>query len=261
RVRFYLGVAYAELGETQRALEELDQVDDKSDFYVEARVRRATLLQKDDPARAVKEIEAALEVKPDSPDLMSYLASLYREQKNYKRAIEVLQRVVEKFPDNDRYRFTLGAAYDEANDRDRAIEEMQRAIEINPKNAAALNYLGYTYADMGVKLDEAETLIRRALAIEPNDGFYLDSLGWVYFQRADYPRAAEYLQPAAELVGQDPTTVEHLGDAYHKTGRTDSALQSYRDALGQAKDATQIQRLKGKIQGLGEGIRADWPHT
>src|SRR5262249_59114846 len=115
---------------------------------------------------------------------------------------------------------------------------------------------------MGVKLDEAEQLIRRALQLEPNDGFYIDSLGWVYFKRGDYPRAIEYLERAAELAGEDPTIVEHLGDAYHKTGRNDSALQSYRDALGQAKDAVQIQRLKGKIQGLGDGgIRADWPHT
>jgi tetratricopeptide (TPR) repeat protein len=115
---------------------------------------------------------------------------------------------------------------------------------------------------MGVKLDEAEQLIRRALQLEPNDGFYIDSLGWVYFKRGDYPRAIEYLERAAELAGEDPTVVEHLGDAYHKTGRNDSALQSYRDALGTSKDATQIERLKSKIQGIGDGIRADgWPRS
>jgi tetratricopeptide (TPR) repeat protein len=262
RVRFYLGVAYAELGETSRALDELDKVDGKSDYYVEARVRRATILQKDEPAKAIKEIEAALAARPDSPELMSFLASLYREQKRYPKAVEMLERVVAQFPDNDRYRFTLGATYDEANDRDKAIEQMLRAIELNPKNAAALNYLGYTYADMGVKLDEAESLIRRALQIEPNDGFYIDSLGWVYFKRGDFAHAVEYLERAAELAGEDPTVVEHLGDAYHQTGRNDSALQSYRDALGQSKDAAQIERLKGKIQGLGDGIRAQtWPRS
>jgi Tfp pilus assembly protein PilF len=115
---------------------------------------------------------------------------------------------------------------------------------------------------MGVKLDEAESLIRRALQIEPNDGFYIDSLGWVYFKRGDYAHAVEYLERAAELAGEDPTVVEHLGDAYHQTGRNDSALQSYRDALGQSKDAAQIERLKGKIEGLGDGIRAQtWPRS
>ena len=73
---------------------------------------------------------------------------------------------------------------------------------------------------------------------------------------------ADNLERAAELAGEDPTIVEHLGDAYHKTGRNDSALQSYRDALGSSKDASQIERLKGKIQGLGDGIRADgWPRS
>jgi Flp pilus assembly protein TadD len=96
--------------------------------------------------------------------------------------------MVDRYPENDRYRFTLGAAYDEAKDKTRTIEQMQRAVALNPKNAAALNYLGYTYAEMGTKLDEAEGLIRRALEIEPDDGFYVDSLGWVYFQRGDYRR-------------------------------------------------------------------------
>ena len=67
-----------------------------------------------------------------------------------------------------------------------AIAYFERAVAADPRNANALNYLGYTYAEMGVKLDEAEALIRRALEIEPNDGFYVDSLGWVYYQRGDY---------------------------------------------------------------------------
>ena len=68
---------------------------------------------------------------------------------------------------------------------------MKKAIELNPKNAAALNYLGYTWAEMGVQLDDAEDLIQRALKIQPNDGFYIDSLGWVYYQKGDYPKAVE----------------------------------------------------------------------
>src|SRR5207247_1682915 len=82
----------------------------------------------------------------------------------------------------------------------------------------ALNYLGYTYAEMGVRLDEAEKLIRRALEIEPDDGFYVDSLGWVYYQRGDYRRAVEHLERAVELAGDDPTVAEHLGDAYSRAG-------------------------------------------
>ena len=84
---------------------------------------------------------------------------------------------------------------------------------------------------MGVQLDEAERLIRRALELQPNDGIYIDSLGWVYYQRGDYKRAVEQLERAVELAGEDPTIVEHLGDAYQRLGQSDSALRVYRDAL------------------------------
>ena len=127
---------------------------------------------------------------------------------------------------------------------------MQRAIELNPDNAPALNYLGYTYAEQGVRLDEAETLIRRALAISPHDGFYVDSLGWVYYQRGDYDKAIEYLERAVALAADDPTIAEHLGDAYKKAGRTSDALRIYRDALSRATEREQTERLRGKIDGL-----------
>ena len=101
---------------------------------------------------------------------------------------------------------------------------MQKAIELNPNYAAALNYLGYTYAEMGVELDRAEALINRALELEPNDGFFIDSLGWVYYQKGDYPRAIEQLERAVHLVVDDPVIIEHLGDAYLKDGRPGKAL-------------------------------------
>ena len=142
------------------------------------------------------------------------------------------------------------APYDEAKERDRSIEQMQRAVDLNPKNAAALNYLGYTYAEMGVRLDEAESLIRRALDIDPDDGFYIDSLGWVYYQRGDYRKAIEQLERAVEIANDDPTVIEHLGDAYERVGDSDDALRAYRDALGRSKETGQSERLRGKIQAL-----------
>ena len=256
-VRYYLGAVYAERHETARALEEFGKIPPDSDYYVDARIRRAYLLQKDDLPEAVREIRAALGVKPDDPELMGYLASLYREQKDFKNAIELLERMVARFPDNDRYHFTLGAAYDEANEKERTLEQMRRAVELNPKNAAALNYLGYTYAEMGVRLDEAEKLIRRALEIEPDDGFYVDSLGWVYYQRGDYRRAVEHLERAVELAGDDPTVAEHLGDAYSRAGHPTDALRIYRDALSRSKETGQVGRLKSKIHVLEGSVRAE----
>src|SRR5262249_36133670 len=240
-------------------LDECWKVTPDPEYYIDAQIRRAYLLQDDNPNEAIRGLEQALAARPDSPELMAYLASLYRQQKNYDRAVALLEQIVAKSPENDRYRFTRGAAYDEANKKDQAIAERQRPIQLNPRNAAALNYLGYTYADMGVHLDEAEHLIRRALELQPNDGIYIDSLGWVYYQRGEYKRAVEQLERAVELAGEDPTIVEHLGDAYQRLGRSDAAVRLYRDALMRSKESSQIERLKGKIQARGGGTHRSDP--
>ena len=127
---------------------------------------------------------------------------------------------------------------------------MAISTPINPSNAPALNYLGYTYAESGAQLDEAEKLIKRALVIEPDDGFYVDSLGWVYYQQGNYSRAVAELERAVNLTGNDPTITEHLGDAYRKLGKVREARHQYEDALVKAQDTDQVQRLKNKLNGL-----------
>jgi tetratricopeptide (TPR) repeat protein len=97
-------------------------------------------------------------------------------------------------------------------------------------------------------------LILRALKIEPNDGFYIDSLGWVYYQRGDYPRAVEQLERAVELTIDDPTIIEHLGDAYVKIGKPDQALDRYREAVKRSKEEEQLKRIQEKIRLLERRI-------
>src|SRR5512147_3326686 len=105
---------------------------------------------------------------------------------------------------------------------------MQRALARNPDNANALNYIGYTWAERGIRLDEAEKMISRAIELRPEDGFIVDSLGWVYYMRARplvqsgkmdaaqayLERALSELERADELTGGDPVISEHLGDTY-----------------------------------------------
>jgi Flp pilus assembly protein TadD len=182
------------------------------------------------------------------------LSTLYRKAKDYPRAIQAMERVVSLDPKSDEAHFQLGALHDENKSKDKSIASMKKAIELNPKNAAALNYLGYTWAEMGVQLDEAEDLIARALKLAPNDGFYIDSLGWVYYQRGDYVRAVEQLERAVEITVDDPTIIEHLADAYEKVGKPDRALARYREALKRSKESDQIKRIREKIQRLEKKI-------
>jgi tetratricopeptide (TPR) repeat protein len=129
---------------------------------------------------------------------------------------------------------------------------MSRIIEINPDHADALNYIGYTYAEQGIRLDEAMSLIEKALRIKPDSGYIIDSLGWVYFQKGMYDEALKYLEQAASHVPNDPTIMEHLGDVYFKKGMFKKSIEMYEKAL--ALNHPQGEKLKEKMEELKKRV-------
>ena len=113
-----------------------------------------------------------------------------------------------------------------------------------------MNYLGYTYAEMGENLDEAEHLIKEALKYKPDDGFITDSLGWVYFKKGLFDKAVELLEKAVALEPDDPIILEHLGDAYLEIDQKEKALEFYkRSLLKKEKDKADLEK---KIRVLNE---------
>jgi len=134
-------------------------------------------------------------------------------------------------PENERAYFRLGVVYDKMERKDDSIAAMKQVIVLAPEHANALNYLGYTYADLGINLEEAEKLVQKALALKPDDGYITDSLGWVYYKQGRYQEALAVLLKAAELVADDPIVLEHVGDAYQKLGEKGKALEYYRKSL------------------------------
>jgi tetratricopeptide (TPR) repeat protein len=125
---------------------------------------------------------------------------------------------------------------------------MKAVIDADPTHAQALNYLGYTYAELGTNLDEAESLIKRAIEQEPDDGYIIDSLGWVYYKKGFYKKAIEFLEDATRLVPDDPTILEHLGDAYMKVDNLKKGLEYYNKALEKKEEDTKA--LEQKIQSV-----------
>jgi tetratricopeptide (TPR) repeat protein len=132
---------------------------------------------------------------------------------------------------------------------------MRQVLKIDPDNVDALNYIGYTYAEQGVRLDEALFLIQKALKLKPNSGYIIDSLGWVYFQKGQYEKAVATLLKAATLTGKDPTIQEHLGDAYHKLKEYKKALQYYKKAL--SLEHPEEKRIKEKIAEVRERLKTE----
>ncbi|MGH7814769.1 MAG: tetratricopeptide repeat protein [Candidatus Binataceae bacterium] len=257
RVCYYLGTAYFELGESRLADAAFEKIPPGGENYVDSRLQLAYLRDKDRKfGKAISALKQALAQKPGDPEIMSYLVGVYQEKKDYPPAIELAKKLVAQDPKNDKYRFMLGALYDQNQERNLGVEQMKAAIGLNPANAQALNYLGYTYAVERNHLDAAEQLVKRALEVSPNDGFYVDSLGWVYYQKGEYRRAVDQLERAVNLTNNDPTITEHLGDAYRKIGKIEAAGHEYRDALANSKEPDQIARLKDKLQELGNATVA-----
>jgi tetratricopeptide (TPR) repeat protein len=136
-----------------------------------------------------------------------------------------------------------------------SLQQLKTAISKDPFHVSALNYLGYTYAEKGVQLDEAEELIKRALKFKPNDGFIIDSLGWVYYKKKKWDEAIIELEKAWKLAPGDPTIGEHLGDAYVRKNYWDKALRTYRKVLdlnpgGKEKEGVlkKIKEVQDKLE-------------
>jgi tetratricopeptide (TPR) repeat protein len=159
---------------------------------------------------------------------------------------------LEDSPDNTSLLFRLGAVQDKAGLKEECIENMKKIIAIDPKDASALNYLGYSYADMGIRLDEALELIKRAVEIRPDDGYIIDSLGWVYYMKGDFNKAIEFLEQAAKLTEYDTIITDHLGDAFQKANQFNKALDAYQKALSNAGEEHQdkILELQKKIEAV-----------
>ena len=159
------------------------------------------------------------------------LGLAFIDLKNNEEAVKSFLRTITLDKKNDLARYYLGTLYEDMGRKEEAEIEFKKAIELNPKNADACNYLGYMWAEEGKNLDEAINLIRKALEAEPDNGAYIDSLGWAYYKKNLPKEACKHLKRAAELLPKDPVILEHLGDAYLKNGQVKEALSAWKKSL------------------------------
>ena len=159
------------------------------------------------------------------------LSLIYEEEKNYEAAEAILREGLPVVKDRIEVRYQLGSLLNKTGRLEESIREMEYILEENPEHADALNFIGYTYAEMGTNLVEAEEMILKALQLKPGNGYILDSLGWVYFKQSRYSEALKYLKQAVAALPEDATITEHLGDVYQALKRPQDAVGAYRRAL------------------------------
>ncbi|HWE52128.1 MAG TPA: tetratricopeptide repeat protein [Bryobacteraceae bacterium] len=152
--------------------------------------------------------------------------------------------------------FVRGAMYEREKNFDAAEKSFRRVLDSDANNAGAMNYLGYMFADRGVRLDEAKQLISKALDIDPGNPAYLDSLAWVHYHQSQFDQAASELRDALDKMGDDPTVHEHLGDVYLKQGKIREAIQQWEASLAEYKkqapadaDPVEVSKVTKKLEG------------
>lgn len=236
----------------------------------EGAVRAYDLIQPSSPMRESAEIQAALELDglgkadaamkrlkaivaahPSDPDAWSALGSLQRAAKNFEDASKSYDKAIALIGDPDKAHWTLfyfrGICFERTKQWPKAEADFKQALVLYPDQPEVLNYLGYSWVDQGVHLDEAFVMLHRAVDLKPGDGYIVDSLGWAHFKLGHYVEAVRELEKAIELKPADPVVNDHLGDAYWRVERKNEAHFQWNHARDMGPEPDDLPNILKKI--------------
>lgn len=239
--------ALVRLGRVEEALESL--AGDGSDGLL---IKRLQILSENGEETKVR-TELEKRIESGANEDLFFAAQTYQSLGLHRDAIPLLERLLADGVESVNVFFSLGAAQERSGAFDEAETAFRRLLEMAPDYAPALNYLGYMWADRGENLEEALRMLHRAVALDPDNGAYVDSLGWAYFRLGQYEEARLHMEWAVRLVPDDPTIFEHLGDIYLHLEEREQARASYRQALDLGSD--EAEELRQKLRSLeGKGL-------
>ncbi|MBM3236723.1 tetratricopeptide repeat protein [Candidatus Poribacteria bacterium] len=232
QIREALATIYFELNHYEDAILMSQRLLQKDPNNAQAReVLARVYIQQKKYAEATAECQEILRAHPDNLEILAMLSSLYLAMENPDESIRLLKQVLDKEPNNENANYWIAMAYEIKDDVDNAIKYMRETIRINPERYEAYNALGYFFVDHGINLQEALQLIQKALDAEPENGAYIDSLGWAYFKLGRVDDALVELEKATKHLPDSAEIRDHLGDVYLKKGFTEKAIDQWKKAL------------------------------
>ncbi len=251
RVRDFLGLLYEEMKDYEKAIRvyqanvEIDPTFFDSILhlgFVSYRLKRNE--------DALSYLDQAVTLNPTRPEPYLLLGLTYFQMKEYHQAKVRLEDGIVQDPTNAELHFNLGTAYDKLDRFDEVVSEMEQTLELDSEHADALNYLGYSYADRGINVEEAVLLTQRAVALKPHNGYYVDSLAWALFKVGRIDEALEMMQRAVKLVSDDPVIYEHLGEIFLLQEKHEKSREAWMHSL--RLDSTN-DALKQRFRDTGFG--------
>lgn len=220
-------------GQVFEAAALLNKAMEKNPAYLDAYLQYAFRQQDEASMRqSITVLEAVGHTRQDEPSVYVYLGILNSYLKTFKAAIAAFEKAESLVADSPQKNEILDASfyfwYAAACEREGKFEKAEKlftsCLELDPEHAEAYNYLAYMWAEKGVKLDQAFKYISKALKLNPKSGAFLDTLGWIYYMNEQYKEALEQINHAAEIIPDDPTIIDHLGDVLYKLGDEEQAL-------------------------------------
>lgn len=200
-------------------------------------------------------VRKTVEAHASDPAAYVALADFYGGANRAGEAVDVLKDASQKFPRDTSVLFQLGGMLDKQKRHTEAEQTFRQLLERDPRHAPSLNYLGYILAERGERLEESVTYIQRALELDPNNGAYLDSLGWAYFKMNRLDLAEPNLKQAAEQLINDSVIQDHFADLLFKRGRFKEAIAVWERALAGDGEAVERAAISRKIRQAQERAR------
>ena len=217
KVRDYLGYLYEETKDYPNAIAAYRHNLTLEPSYFEGHLHLGVLLYRTKQySEAIQHLREASRLNPKQPEAHIVLGLSHFQVEEYEPSLQAFLEGIRHNPDNADLHFNAGTAYDKLNRFDDVVKSMETTLALDPHHADALNYLGYSYAERGVKIEEAIALTKQAVALRPTNGYYVDSLAWAFFKKGLLTEALTEMKRAVALVGDDPVIYEHLGEIHLK---------------------------------------------
>jgi len=219
-----------------------------------AQIQLATNLDAADRSdEAIKILKGVTAEDSKVVEAIMALGNIERGRKKFADCAQTYSRGIAAMPDaNEKnnwvYYYYRGICEERSKQWNKAEADMRKALQLQPEQPHVLNYLGYSWIDQGINLDDGMKMIKRAVDQRPDDGYIVDSLGWAYYRIGNYEDAVKNLERAIDLKPEDPTINDHLGDAYWRTGRTLEAKFQWAHARNLKPEAEELPKIEAKLQ-------------
>ena len=248
-----LGDLYEDLKKPELAIKAYERIPLSSPLARNAEIQEAVDLDSlDRTDEAKQKLDHVIAEHPRDTEAIIELGNIQRGRKQFADCATTYGKAIDTVPKPEKSNWVMfyfrGICYERSHQWPAAEADMKKALELYPEQPLVLNYLGYSWVDQGVHMNEGMDMIRRAVEQRPDDGYIVDSLGWAYYRIGNYDEAVKNLERAVELKPEDPTINDHLGDAYWHVGRRLEAHFQWSHAKDLKPDPEDLPKIEAKLK-------------